>query len=797
MKPSIQALFALFFLFVIPLQMFGQEPALIYGVVKDDETKETIVGVNVLLSDSTKAVATDIDGKYKMSLPPGTYKIVYSYIGYEIRQRTVTLEAGQIREMNIQLRASAEEMDVVVVSSSQYEKRVAEETVSMDVLSRSLVTNTNSRDLGEIVAKTPGVQIQDGQISIRGGSSYSYGIGSRTAVLTDGISLTSADLGEAQLKFVPLETVEQIEVIKGASSVVYGSSALNGVINVRTAWPKSEKPFTSISMYAGVYGKPPREELIWWTGRQPNFSGFFINHQRKIKNFDVIIGSNADFVNSYLQTADEFRFRGNFKTRYTLPKKPNINFGLNGNVMQETSGRFFISEDLDTFAYQIAQGSNDRYVRTALDPHFSYKNDKGHRFTIASRYLNIWRRGNGDDRNASANTLYMEPQYQRNWKNTLIFTTGAPVTFGTSVSNLYEGVRKNRAFAAYGQLEYKYKNLSIVSGVRYELTSVDTIFETGIPVVRAGLNYKAGKATFLRASWGQAYRLPSIGERFIGQEFFQGVLIVPNPALVAERAWSAEIGFNQPLKIGKWAAYVDASLFWMEYENYVEYQFDAYVLGNGLDECGNIIDRETGQILVQADSCINSGLALGLRPSNVDNARILGYEVSFGSRGSIGPVMLRSLIGYTYTYPRQNTEEGKLKDDFKGFFEDMFSRIAAEEAANSLLLFRSRHIFRSDVEATFKKYSIGVSINYNSYPENIPSVFRTALDRVAGNQSFAQYIEDHQKGDWVTDIRFGYQVNDILRLAFIVKNLTNHEYAARPGKLEAPRNFTLQMRVSF
>jgi iron complex outermembrane receptor protein len=159
--------------------------------------------------------------------------------------------------------------------------------------------------------------------------------------------------------------------------------------------------------------------------------------------------------------------------------------------------------------------------------------------------------------------------------------------------------------------------------------------------------------------------------------------------------------------------------------------------------------------------------------------------------------MIRSLIGYTYTYPKQTSENNSVGDAWSGFFSDMFKRIPAEEADTTILLFRSRHIFRSDVEVSYKKYSVGVSLNYNSFPENIPVVFRTALDLVSGNESFNQYIDAHQKGDWVLDLRVGYQVNDLLRLGFIVKNATNHEYALRPGKLEGPRNFTLQMRMSF
>jgi hypothetical protein len=53
---------------------------------------------------------------------------------------------------------------------------------------------------------------------------------------------------------------------------------------------------------------------------------------------------------------------------------------------------------------------------------------------------------------------------------------------------------------------------------------VDSVIVTGRPVFRSGINLQAGKATFFRASWGQGYRIPSIGERFVAQEFFGGFL---------------------------------------------------------------------------------------------------------------------------------------------------------------------------------------------------------------------------------------------------------------------------------
>lgn len=774
-------LFLVVFLF-IPFLIVAQQTGKVHGLVVDEDSKEALIGVTVVV-DESDGVITDIDGKYKVELAPGEHTLKFTYIGYESITKKVTITAGSDKKMDILLVSISQELGPVVVTASQYEKSVAEETVSMDVLSSDLIKNTNSRDMAEVVAKTPGVLVQDGQISIRGGSSYSYGIGSRTAVLLDGLGYASADLGEAQLKTIPLENIDQVEVIKGASSVVYGSSALNGVVNVRTAWPGAI-PETQISLYSGFYDKPPRPELKWWNNRLNYNVGFFANHQRKIKNLQLVVGGNFDKVNSYLEDNDEFRLRGNIKTRYVLPNNPKISFGVNVNMMKEVSDRFFIAQDLDTNAYRIAQGSDDDYLRTNVDPHFQYIDDKGNRFTLNTRYLNIFRVGNGDDPNAVSNSFEINPQYQKNWNNMFIITTGVPFTIGFSRSNLYPGKRRNRSAAGYVQGEFKYGNLSLVAGVRYEFTSVDTLFETGIPVIRTGLNYKVGKATFLRASWGQAYRLPSVAERYIANELVS-VGILPNPDLTAESGWSAEIGFKQGIKIGKWGGFFDFATYWMNYDDFVEYRFGVY---DNVDPNGDKYLEDYGATV------------FGLKPYNVEQARIFGFEASLAGQGTIGQVEVQTLLGYTYSYPGNNEDSvgvsaGQfIKDAFKNFGK----RITTDEGVNQILQFRVRHLVRGDISLKYKKWSVGYSIFYASFPEKIPDLFVAAMAVIDGGQNtLGQYIEDHQKGDFTMDARLSYDINDLLRVGFIAKNLTNREYSTRPGKLEPPRSYTVQLRLSF
>lgn len=738
----------------------------ITGKVTGDEDKEPLIGVGIQADGN--ATVTDIDGNYKVSVKPGKQTLSFKYIGYTETVKTIDVKPGQSITLNVELKNASTQLEYVVVSASQYEKNIAEETVSMEVLDKDLLKNNNVTELGEALDKSVGVQVQDGQISIRGGSSYSYGVGSRTAVMMDNMSMMSADLGEAQLKFTPLENAEQVEVIKGASSVVYGSSALNGVVNVITAWPTSETPEAEFSVFQGVYDDPQRRETIWWDkDERPGFSGMFFNYQQKVNQFDVVAGANINYVNSFLEENNEFRFRGNFKTRYRHPKIKGMNFSLSGNVMKETSGRFFIAEDVDTNILRIGDGSFDRYVRTNIDPQFHYLTEKGSRHILRFRYLNVYRYGNGDDPDASSNGFTGDYQYQKNWKDKFFLTTGFPINFGFSKSNLYTGTRLNYSGALYVQGEYKSNKLSLVGGIRYEINAVDTLFETSSPVLRGGINYQVGKHTFLRTSLGQAYRLPSVGERFISAEF-SVAKIFPNPTLLPEKGWSYELGVKQGIKISKWMGYLDVSAFWSEYTDFVEYQLGVY------NPPGTDPDIEW----------------LGLKPFNISNARIAGFEASLIGKGSIGPVEFRTLAGYTYTYPGNLTNDSTQKDVgvfLKNAIKGITERIEGDTATLSLLNYRVRHLVKGDIEFTFKKVSLGYTIYYGSFPEKIDQLFFIVIPSLDG------YAEKHKEGDTVMGARLAYKVSDRLKLSFIVKNLTNHEYALRPGRVDPPRNFTLQL----
>ena len=122
----------------------------------------------------------------------------------------------------------------------------------MDVIDSKLIESKNCIILSDLIRNLPSVQLIDGQLNIRSGSGWSYGTGSRVLVMVDDMPILSADQGEVDFNLIPMETIDKIEIIKGASSALYGSSALNGVINIKTKSP-SYNPKTTISSFVGFW----------------------------------------------------------------------------------------------------------------------------------------------------------------------------------------------------------------------------------------------------------------------------------------------------------------------------------------------------------------------------------------------------------------------------------------------------------------------------------------------------------------------------------------------------------------
>jgi len=526
----------------------------------------------------------------------------------------------------------------------------------------------------------------------------------------------------------------------------------------------------------------------WWEA-PPFFTTISYNHQEQKKNIQFIIAGSILEEKSYLQKNDQFRAQGSWKLRYLHPKIEGLNFGINGSIQFERSERYFISKDLDSGILAYGDGSNDKYIRTNVDPFVSYTNSKGHRIQVNMRYMDIFRDGMGGT-NAVSNQIIVADQYQFRYKNMLVITAGIPFDVGSSRSNLYSGQDLTFHAAAYTQAEFDYKFLSLQGGIRYEAAGVDTnIIAKQPPIFRMGVNLQAAKATFFRASWGQGFRIPSIGEKYIAQQFTGSLYIVPNDTLRAETSWNLELGFKQGFKIKKWVGYFDAAFFWQQSKNFIEYEVGTWANHYG----GN------GAQIFPDSAEFFPGYILGLKPLNIENTRVAGYELSLAGAGNIGPVGIKLLVGYTYTWPGmqsagQNYPVGQF---IKDMFDYNFKRVGSNDTAK-ILEARIRHLVRADVELSFWKFYAGVTGSYASAPEKIPPLFEAAsIFLFHSSTALSTYYEQHKHGDAIFDVRVGMKLSDQIRLGFIIKNVGNVLYELRPGRAEPVRNYTLQFSYTF
>ncbi len=754
-------------LFVLLKAALFSQNITLRGTVTDVERKEPLPGVTVRAGAA--GTVTDAAGQFQLALPAGSYELSLTYTGYEPWRQVVRLSEGQVTEVNAQLSYADNLLQQTTVTAGKFEKPLGEVTVSLDVLRPRLIENVNATQIDESLVKIPGVAIVDGQASIRGGAGFAYGAGTRVLILVDDIPALQADAGYPNWTDFPVENISQVEVLKGAASALYGSSAMNGIINIRTRYA-SDVPETDVAVFSQVWGNPRDRRMKWWGTDTsgiglPIEAGYSFAHRRKAGRWDWVLGSfgayrdsyNKDTYSRYLRLTPNVRFRVNDQ----------LSFGLNTNFNFGRSGSFFTWANDTTGAYLPGDNSttaNRGRQRYFLDPTVLYFDNYGNRHRFLGRYYHVFN-DNTDDQSNKSDMLYGEYQFQRSMENIgLVLTTGVVAIHTTVEAILYRGNYSTQNYAGYLQLDWKaFDRLNLSGGVRYEeniLKSPDVIqiapneFDTipngitreGRPVFRLGANFQAAKATYLRASWGQGYRYPTIAEKFINTSFGVGN-VAPNPDLVSETGWTAEVGLKQGFALGRFYGFLDLTGFIMEYDRMMEFDLDRLFP------------------------------AIVFKSKNVGDTRTSGVEISVLGQGKMGPGTFYLLSGWTRINPVYRLAPGEEFDQAK--YKTSVNR--------NVLKYRFRDMVKVDMEYALDAYAAGVSVQYNSHMEAVDLVFELGIP---GVKSFR---DRYNKGFTLLDLRISRKIGEHLKISLLCNNALNQIYSYRPALLEGPRNYTVRL----
>ncbi len=214
---------------VIASIAIAQTTGKITGRVFDKESKEPLLGVNIILEGTVIGASTDLDGKYLiMNVPVGTYNLITRLVGYrEVTVKNLKVMVGFNTEQNIEMGSEAVELKEVIISA---ERPIIpkDQTGTVRVVTSEQIQLMPVRGFREMAATSAGV-VQDergGSLNIRGGRSE------ETGYIVDGV-WTNDPLTGGSSAFVSQRAIQELVVMTGGYSAEYGN-VMSGIVNVST-----------------------------------------------------------------------------------------------------------------------------------------------------------------------------------------------------------------------------------------------------------------------------------------------------------------------------------------------------------------------------------------------------------------------------------------------------------------------------------------------------------------------------------------------------------------------------------
>lgn len=733
---------------------FGEAAAQheIKGLVLDSETGAALPGVHITISP-TNGTLSQANGHFELLVQEFPVKVKFTYIGYSSFEKTYAATPPSFD--TILLKPSSFHLNEIVVTAARQDQNITEVTQSMEVLKPEVVANTIPISGSDLVERKSSVQVLKGQANIRGGSGFTYGAGSRVLLMLDDMPLLSADAADVKWDYLPLENLDQIEIIKGASSALFGSAAMGGIIHLRTRLPGAE-PQTDFKYYSGFYDKPAQAEMAPYE-EPPFYQGFSLAHRRRIKSVALSACGNYFRNPGYRSPESDHWGRLHLNMRVTPSALPKWTFGAGGGWQRNRGVLFLFTGDMNNHL-MAADGTTSYFVnsRWHVDQftHFHASDAWVHK--LRWRYYET-ENENTTGQAATSKLLYAE--YQTQW--TIQDTANKKTTLTFGINQIYSEVLSDSLYgfhtgsnsSLYLQGDHKQGRLNLSLGMRLEAFRVDEMEQEVFPVFRSGMNFKLATATFFRASYGQGFRYPSIAERFVRTDA-AGLRIFPNPQLSPERGWSAEAGLRQGFQAGGWKGYLDGAAFLTEYDDMIEFLFGVHLPPD-------------------FDSS-NTWEYLGFSSTNVTNARISGLELTGGLEKKWKHQELRFYGGITYIEPINLAAA---------------DTVSPGNEEQKYLKYRSKYLVKGQVDYRFRFISAGLYAQYTSNIINIDKEFTFFI------KGLEEYREENQAGALVWDARISLQFLEQFRFSFLIKNITNEEYMLVPGNIMPPRTFNFQLEA--
>jgi outer membrane receptor for ferrienterochelin and colicins len=717
---------------LVPVALAAQrQVGVVTGVVVDASSRQPLMGANVHIQDTFLGTTTDTAGYFLIrGVAAGQHTVVISMVGYaHTSLANVLVSAEKPVALEVRMTPQNVETQQVVITASRREQSAKDVPVSISTVSARALSLRVPTTLDDALRYVPGVNLMYDQVNIRGSSGYSRGVGTRVLLLFDGLPYLTGDTGEITWETIPIFQVARIEVVKGAGSALYGSSALGGVINVITK-DIPDKPQIGFRLYSGVYSNPGYPEWTWSSKSRFN-SGGYVSFSDRVGSVRYLVSIARSVDDSYRENDAYHRWDFYAKTVYDL--SPTQNLTLVGNLNQRTHGNFYWWKSLREATKPADSQLNGDVWTNRGNVSFAYKefvSDKVFYNVKGIYYGNFWRDdSSGRINNVSAShSFYSEAQVTYAFDASNILTAGMAANYDRVISNIF-GTHPGVGAAVFAQDELTLNDAAkLTAGARYDWQQVSVLKSGSQLNPKLGLVYSLDNATSVRASVGTGFRYPAISELYTSVNTGVSILnIVPNPHLRAESSVSYEVGVSHAISDH---LLLDWALFENDFRDLIE---------PGVDTTSNPI---------------------AITFANVTRARIRGTELDL--KFNIVDKLLQGQLGYTYI-------------DSKDL------------STGEVLKFRPRNTLYGSMQLSLEHLTLEGDYRYLSRVEAIDENLVRFAPIVDGDQRVPIKVADLRafydlSGD-----------NLPVRIGLSVTNMFNYHYVELIGNLSPVRMVTLTL----
>jgi outer membrane receptor protein involved in Fe transport len=760
-------------LFLNSILFADTKPGSLTGLVVDNESHEIISSASVRLvhseSDRVYKTESDLKGKYTFSnIIPGKYNLIVYRLGYKEYNADIIIVQSEDKTLNVYMTSAELETEKINVTATKTEQTLQKTPSSISLVTSDEIRNKNKITFDQVLEDVQGVTINRtsginvSALSIRGSSDVAGGgIGNRVLLLLDGRPSLTGDSKGALWSLIPVSTIERVEVVKGAFSSLYGSSAIGGVVNVITKKP-TYKPYTSININGGFYQK--LNDSLKFSDKLQSFTGINVLHSSTIKKFSYLLNVDYKQNDGYAQQTDYNFYSGLGKFTYDLFGNRDLEFTaqytksvsgyphywyvppggyaepyktdptyLGDKIQKETQ-----SFDLN---YNAIANSKTKYSsrfyyykldsKSTYNPNNSVSIQYGEPGKAFDTYITSYNFGN-----------ISQVDYNISDKHYLI--SGVDMQWNvvrSSPESILYGNQEYYNLGAYAQEQWNIfsKNsipvLSSTLGGRFDYNKFIGSFEEKQFSPKLSLLYspQSKSPVFDNTSYrflvGSAFRSPSIAELYFKKELFGGFDFIYNPNLKPEQMSSIEIGFRKQFKA---RFNLDVSLFYNLYDNLIQYV--------------NIGTTPNGPFQVQ----------------NVAKAQIKGFEfyIDYNSELKLFNDKLHYGFEFDYTY--------------------LDARDLSTSRTNEFLPYKPKQLFNSSI-------NLGMfGFNYN-----INGKYVSKIDEVI----FFRYEEP--KAYFLLNMKLSKTIGKHVSLFVAVNNVTDQFYQELE-RISAPnRNFNSGINIDF